>query len=94
MHQHHPHGSFFLFPVVHTRWGDAYMLAKSIAWPDLSLRLTHSWQAPLDVFLHSQVWLALNEQRGWQDDATGVYLLLSPRGRRALSACGVGPLTR
>jgi hypothetical protein len=70
--------AFFLFPVVHTRWGDAYMLAKSIAWPDLSLRLTHSWQAPLDVFLHSQVWLALNEQRGWQDDATGVYRVLSP----------------
>ncbi len=70
--------AFFLFPVVHTRWGDAYMLAKSIAWPDLSLRLTHSWQAPLDVFLHSRVWLALHEQYGWQDDATGVYRLLSP----------------
>lgn len=70
--------AFFLFPVVHTRWGDAYMLAKSIAWPDLSLRLTHSWQAPLDVFLHSQAWLALNETLGWGDDATGAYRLLSP----------------
>jgi hypothetical protein len=53
-HQHRLFVAFFLFPIVHTRWGDAYMLAKSIAWPDLSLRLTHSWQAPLDVFLHSR----------------------------------------
>ena len=39
--------AFFAFPIVHTRWGDAFMLAKGIAWPDPALRLTHSWQAPL-----------------------------------------------
>ncbi|RIK47191.1 MAG: hypothetical protein DCC57_14735 [Chloroflexi bacterium] len=69
--------AFFAFPIAHTRWGDAYMLAHGIAWPDPALRLTHSWQAPLDVFLHSQVWLALHGSLGWQD-ATPVYRLLSP----------------
>lgn len=69
--------AFFAFPIVHTRWGDAYMLAHGIAWPDPALRLTHSWQAPLDVFLHSQVWLALHDSRGWED-AVPVYRLLSP----------------
>ncbi len=69
--------AFYLFPIVHTRWGDAYILSQAIAWPDPSLRLTHSWQAPLDVFLHSQLWLALGERYGWQD-ALPVYRLLSP----------------
>lgn len=69
--------AFFAFPIVHTRWGDAYMLAHGIAWPDPALRLTHSWQAPLDLFLHSQVWLALHDARGWED-AVPVYRLLSP----------------
>ena len=41
------------------------------------LRLTHSWQAPLDVFVHSRVWLAFHERFGW-DDAMPVYRLLSP----------------
>ncbi len=69
---------FFLFPIAHTRWGDAYMLAKGIAWPDAAARTTHSWQAPLDVFLHSQVWLWLGPSFGWTDDAAPVYRLLSP----------------
>jgi hypothetical protein len=69
--------AFYLFPIIHTRWGDAYLLSKSIAWPDPALRLTHSWQAPLDLFLHSQLWLAFGLQRGWQD-AMPVYHLLSP----------------
>ena len=68
---------FFAFPIAHTRWGDAYILSQAIAWPDPALRLTHSWQAPLDVFLHSQVWLALGEAQGWTD-AVPVYRLLSP----------------
>lgn len=68
---------FFAFPVVHTRWGDAYILTHGIAWPDPALRLTHSWQAPLDLFVHSQVWLAFHERMQWQD-ATPVYRLLSP----------------
>jgi hypothetical protein len=69
--------AFYLFPIVHTRWGDAYILSQAIAWPDPSLRLTHSWQAPLDVFLHSQFWLTFGPPNGWQD-AMPVYRLLSP----------------
>jgi hypothetical protein len=69
--------AFYLFPTAHTRWGDAFMLANGIAYPDPALRLTHSWQAPLDVFVHSQVWLALHEPLGWED-AVPVYRLLSP----------------
>lgn len=69
--------AFYLFPIVHTRWGDAYILARAIAWPDPALRLTHSWQAPLDVYLHSQFWLAFGMQNNWQD-AMPVYHLLSP----------------
>ncbi len=69
--------AFFAFPIVHTRWGDAYILANAVGWPDPALRLTHSWQAPLDVFLHSQLWLAFHERLQWRD-ATPVYRLLSP----------------
>ena len=68
---------FYAFPLVHTRWGDAYLLSKALAWPDPALRLTHSWQAPLDLFLHSQLWLRLHEPMGWAD-AIPVYRLLSP----------------
>lgn len=70
--------SFFAFPIVHTRWGDAYLLSRALAWPDPDLRLTHSWQAPLDVFLHSQIWLRFHQAFGWGADATPVYRLLSP----------------
>ncbi|MCE7980522.1 MAG: hypothetical protein DYG89_04965 [Caldilinea sp. CFX5] len=69
--------AFYTFPIVHTRWGDAYLLSKAMAWPDPALRLTHSWQAPLDVFLHSQLWLGWHERFGWED-AIPVYRLLSP----------------
>ena len=70
-------GAFWLFQVPHTRWGDAYILTYGIAYADPALRLTHSWQAPLDLFLHSQVWLALHERLGWET-ARPVYRLLSP----------------
>lgn len=69
--------AFFLFPIVHTRWGDAFILAKGIAFPDPALRLTRSWQAPLDVALHSELWRWLHEPLGWED-AAPVYRLLSP----------------
>ncbi len=69
--------AFYLFPIAHTRWGDAFMLAKGIAFPDPAVRLTHSWQAPLDVFLHAQTWLALHDSLGWED-AMPAYRLLSP----------------
>ncbi|MEZ4555041.1 MAG: hypothetical protein R2854_01065 [Caldilineaceae bacterium] len=73
---------FFLFPIAHTRWGDAYMISRALAWPDPALRLTHSWQAPLDVFVHSRVWLALQQPLHWADDATPVYRSAQPAGRR------------
>lgn len=69
--------AFYAFPIVHTRWGDAYILSRAIAWPDPALRLTRSWQAPLDVFLHSSLWLALQPRMDWQD-AVPVYRILSP----------------
>jgi hypothetical protein len=69
--------AFFLFPIAHTRWGDAFILSRAIAFPDEALRLTRSWQAPLDVALHSQVWLWFHEVFGWED-AMPVYRLVSP----------------
>jgi hypothetical protein len=69
--------AFFAFPIAHTRWGDAYLIARTIAWPDEALRLTHSWQAPLDVWLHSRAWLLAQPYVEWQD-AMPLYRLLSP----------------
>ncbi|MEZ4673509.1 MAG: hypothetical protein R2932_04605 [Caldilineaceae bacterium] len=68
---------FYSFPIVHTRWGDAYILTKALAHPDPALRLTRSWQAPLDLFLHSSLWQILHDRMGWRD-AMPVYRLLSP----------------
>ncbi len=68
---------FYTFPTVHTRWGDAYILTKAIALDDPALRLTHSWQAPLDLWLHSQLWLRGHAALHWPD-AMPVYHLLSP----------------
>ncbi len=69
--------AFFRFPLAHTRWGDAYILSQGIAWPDPAQRLVYSWQAPLDVFLHSRIWLWLHQPLGWAD-AMPAYRLLSP----------------
>ncbi|MCX6045727.1 MAG: hypothetical protein NT075_11495 [Chloroflexi bacterium] len=69
--------AFFAFPIVHTRWGDAYLIAKALAWPDPAQRLSYSWQAPLDVFLHSQLWLYGHAHFAWRN-ALAVYRLLSP----------------
>jgi hypothetical protein len=69
--------AFVLFPIAHTRWGDAFILAKGIAFPDPVLRLTRSWQAPLDVALHSQLWHLLHGPLKWED-AVPVYRWLSP----------------
>jgi hypothetical protein len=56
---------FYLGRIVHTRWGDAYILAKGIPHPDH--RLTYTWQAPLDVFLHARLWALGNRLWGWAD---------------------------
>lgn len=69
--------AFLAFPIAHTRWGDAYLIAKSIAWPDPALRLTHSWQAPLDVWMHSRAWLLAQPYVEWKD-AAPLYRVLSP----------------
>lgn len=86
--------AFYALPIVHTRWGDAYLLSKALAWPDPALRLTHSWQAPLDLFLHSQLWLHLHARLGWAD-AMPVYRLLSPLAGLLylLAAMGVARMT-
>jgi hypothetical protein len=49
--------------IVHTRWGDAYILTKAIPHPDV--RLTYTWQAPLDLFIHAKLWAAANSLWGW-----------------------------
>ncbi|MFZ2359268.1 MAG: hypothetical protein WA040_07970 [Anaerolineae bacterium] len=68
---------FTLLRVVHTRWGDAYILVNAIAYPDPALRLTTTWQAPLDVWLHAQLWALGNAWFGWAD-AWPAYWILSP----------------
>jgi len=69
--------AFFALPLAHTRWGDAYILTNAIAHADPAIQLTHSWQAPLDLFLHSQLWQLGHEPFGWHD-AMPIYRLLSP----------------
>lgn len=68
---------FTLFRIVHTRWGDAYLLVHGIAYPDPALRLTVTWQAPLDVWLHARLWAVGHALFGWSD-AWPTYRILSP----------------
>ncbi len=68
---------FYLLRIVHTRWGDAYILVNGIAYPDPALRITATWQAPLDVWLHARLWALGNAAFGWAD-AWPVYRILSP----------------
>ena len=68
---------FSLFRIVHTRWGDAYLLVNGISSPNPALRLTATWQAPLDVWLHARLWQTGHALFGWTD-AWPVYRLLSP----------------
>jgi len=68
---------FLLFRIVHTRWGDAYILVNAIAYPDPALRLTTTWQAPLDVWLHARLWALGSSWFGWTD-AWPTYWILSP----------------
>lgn len=68
---------FLLFRIVHTRWGDAYILVNGIAWPDPALRLTATWQAPLTVWLHARLWALGNALFVWPN-AWPVYRIVSP----------------
>ena len=65
---------FWLFRLVHTRWGDAYLLSQAIAHPEA--RLTYNWQAPLTVFLHARLWAFGARWWGWAD-AAPAYALTS-----------------
>jgi hypothetical protein len=67
---------FWALRLVHTRWGDAYILTNAIPYPDPALRLVYTWQAPLTVFWHAKLW-ALG-QRLWQwPDAFPAYAVTS-----------------
>jgi len=65
---------FYLFRIQHLRWGDAYILIHAIPHPQA--RLTYTWQAPLDLFLHAKAWALGNRLFGWPDP-TPVYWLIS-----------------
>ena len=71
---------FWFGRIVHTRWGDAYILVNAIPHPEV--RLTYNWQAPLDIFLHAKFWALGHRLFGW-DDAMPAYWVLS-------TAAGVG----
>jgi len=64
---------FWAGRIVHTRWGDAYILVNAI--PHSEARLTYSWQAPFDLFLHAKAWALTHRLWGW--DATQVYQVIS-----------------
>lgn len=64
---------FWLGRLVHTRWGDAYILTQAIPHPQV--RLTYTWQAPLDVFLHAKLWALAHALWGW--DVMRVYHVVS-----------------
>jgi hypothetical protein len=65
---------FYLFRIRHLRWGDAYILIHAIPHPQA--RLTYTWQAPLDLFLHARAWVLGNRLFGWPDP-TPVYWIIS-----------------
>lgn len=65
---------FWLGRVVHTRWGDAFLLVNGIAHPDV--RLLYNWQAPLDTFIHALFFRLGERLWGWQD-AMPAYAWLS-----------------
>jgi len=49
--------------LVHTRWGDTYILTQAIPHPEV--HLTYTWQAPLDLFLHARLWALAHAWWGW-----------------------------
>jgi len=73
---------FWLGRTVHTRWGDAYILVKGIAHPDV--RLMFNWQAPLDTYLHAQLFRLGEKLWGWQDAMPAYWILSSVAGALAV----------
>ena len=73
---------FWVGRTVHTRWGDAYILVKGIAHPDV--RLMFNWQAPLDTYLHAQLFRLGEQLWGWQDALPAYWILSSIAGALAV----------
>lgn len=73
---------FYLGRVVHTRWGDAYLLVKGMAHPQV--RLTYNWQAPLDTYLHARLFQIGERLWGWEDAMPAYGWLSSLAGAAAL----------
>jgi hypothetical protein len=69
---------FWLGRIVHTRWGDAYILVNGIPHPDV--RLTYNWQAPLDIFLHAKVWALGQRLFGWAHAMPSYWVLSTIAG--------------
>jgi hypothetical protein len=69
---------FWLGRIVHTRWGDAYILVNAIPHPDA--RLTYNWQAPLDIFLHAKTWALGQKLFGWEDAMPAYWVLSTVAG--------------
>lgn len=73
---------FWLGRVMHTRWGDAFLLVNSIAHPDV--RLLYNWQAPLDTLLHALLFRLGERWWGWQDAMPAYWWLSSLAGAAAV----------
>ncbi len=73
---------FWLGRVVHTRWGDAYLLVNGIAHPDV--RLLYNWQAPLDTFVHALLFRLGERWWGWRDAMPAYWWLSSLAGAAAI----------
>ncbi len=73
---------FWIGRVVHTRWGDAYLLVKGIAHPDV--RLMYNWQAPLDTFMHAWLFRMGEALWGWPDALPAYWIISSLAGMLAV----------
>jgi hypothetical protein len=58
---------FWGLRLVHSRWGDAYILINAIALDDPAQRLVFTWQAPLTVYWHARFWAWGRQVWGWRD---------------------------
>ncbi len=58
---------FWGLRLVHSRWGDAYILINAIALDDPAQRLVYTWQAPLTVWWHARFWAWGQRLWGWRD---------------------------
>ena len=73
---------FYLARVPHTRWGDAYLLVKGMAHPDV--RLMYNWQAPLDTYVHALLFRWGEAALGWSDGLPAYWIISSLAGAAAV----------